>query len=109
MEIVYMLRSLIIATTILALGGTPLSAAAPKPSATAKSDWPTYNNGYDGQRFAPVDSITPANVGSLKRACEARLGDDGAFHSGLIVIDHTLYVATAHTTVALDSSNCAIR
>jgi len=71
--------------------------------------WPTYNNAYDGQRFSPASSITPENVGTLKRACEAHLGDAGSFHSGLIVIGRTLYVATAHTTVALDAANCSIR
>src|SRR5262245_48379320 len=71
--------------------------------------WPTYNNGYDGQRYSPATQITPANVGSLERVCEAQLGDAGSFHAGPIVIDDTLYITTAHTTVALDATNCAIR
>ena len=33
----------------------------------------------------------------------------GASIPGLIVIDRTLYVTTAHTTVALDAANCSIR
>lgn len=70
--------------------------------------WPTYNNGYDGQRFASAKQITPANVATLKRVCEAHLGDAGAFHSGPIVIGNVIYVTTAHTTVALDAMNCAI-
>jgi len=71
--------------------------------------WPTYNNAYDGQRFSAAQSITPENVGTLKRVCEARLGDSGSFHSGPIVIGDTLYVTTTHTTVALDPTSCAIR
>ena len=71
--------------------------------------WPTYNNAYDGQRYSPARGITPQNVSSLKRVCEARLGDPGAFHSGLIVVGDSLYVTTAHTTVALDPGSCAIR
>lgn len=82
----------------------PLFAEAAPPG-----PWPAYNNGYDGQRFSPAKSITPENVGTLKRACEVDLGDAGSFHSGLVVIDRTLYVTTAHTTVALDATNCAIR
>jgi alcohol dehydrogenase (cytochrome c) len=71
--------------------------------------WPTYNNAYDGQRFSAAQSITPENVTTLKRVCEAHLGDPGAFHSGLVVIGDMLYVTTVHTTVALDPTNCAIR
>jgi len=78
-------------------------------SAAQIGPWPTYNNGYDGQRFSPAKQITPGNVGTLKRACEAHLGDAGTFHSGLLVIGRTLYVTTAHTTVALDAANCTIR
>jgi hypothetical protein len=51
---------------------------------------PTYNNGYDGQRFSAAAQITPANVGTLKRVCEAHLGDVGTYHSGPLVIDDTL-------------------
>jgi len=71
--------------------------------------WMTYNGTYDSQRFSPARQITPANVGTLKRACEAHLGDDGPFHAGILVIGKTLYITTAHTTVALDATNCAIR
>ena len=76
---------------------------------TPAGPWPAYNNNYEGQRFSPAKGITPENAGSLKRVCEARLGDPGSFHSGLIVIDRALYVTTAHTTVALDAANCSIR
>ena len=93
-----------------------LMAAVQSPCSLAQADgaslpgpWPTYNNGYDGQRFSPARSITPANVGTLKRVCEANLGDAGSFHSGLVVIDRTLYVTTAHTTVAIDAADCSIR
>jgi alcohol dehydrogenase (cytochrome c) len=71
--------------------------------------WPTYNNGYDGQRFSPAKQITPANVATLKRTCEAHLGDVGSFQSGPLVIGSSIYVTTSHTTVALDATTCAIR
>lgn len=81
-------------------------------SATAESpqaDWPAYNNTYDSQRFSPLTQITPANAADLKPACQIALGDDGLFQSGLIESDRTLYVTTAHTTVALDPSTCVER
>jgi PQQ-dependent dehydrogenase (methanol/ethanol family) len=92
-----------------------LSSAARVPcmakddNRTLPGPWPTYNNAYDGRRFSQARSITPENVGTLKRVCEARLGDPGSFHSGLIVVEDTLYVTTPHTTVALDPANCSIR
>ena len=92
-----------------------LIAVLPRPSTAANEtqaeavQWPTYNNGYNGQRFSSAAKITAANVNTLKRVCEANLGDAGSFHSGPIVIQDMLYVTTAHSTVALDPKNCAIK
>src|SRR5262249_2119712 len=86
----------------------PFSLAA-GPAQTTPGPWPTYNNDYDGRRFSPAKQITRANVATLKRVWEAQLGDAGSFHSGPIVIGTTIYVTTAHTTVALDATNCTIR
>ncbi len=72
-------------------------------------EWRGYNNAFDSQRYSPLAQITPSNVASLQQICGIRLGDDGAFESGLVMIGATLYVTTAHTTVALDPTNCAQR
>jgi alcohol dehydrogenase (cytochrome c) len=85
------------------------ASAASRGSVGSVGPWPTYNNGYDGRRFSPAAQITAANVNTLKRTCEAHLGDSGTFHSGPIVINDTLYVTTAHSTVALNPGNCAIK
>lgn len=95
------------ATALLLACSHPVSLAA--KDAPSPGPWLTYNRGYDGDRFSAESEITPANVGSLKRACEAHLGDAGSFHSGLLLIGDMLYVTTAHTTVALDPTKCAIR
>jgi alcohol dehydrogenase (cytochrome c) len=87
----------------------PESSTAGNKGPPSAGPWATYNNGYDGQRFAPAAQVTAANVATLKTVCESHLGDAGPFHSGLIVIGDTLYVTTGHTTVALDPTNCAIR
>src|SRR5690606_33493387 len=43
-----------------------LLAAAPCALfAATTGDWPTYGHDKGGQRFSPLDQITPANVGSL--------------------------------------------
>jgi alcohol dehydrogenase (cytochrome c) len=83
--------------------------AATSAAQALAGPWPTYNNGYEGQRFSPAKQITPANVATLKRTCEAHLGDVGSFQSGPLVIGSAIYVTTSHTTVALDATTCAIR
>jgi glucose dehydrogenase len=107
----------------LLLAGTVTLAPALQAACTAHGDqdgssrsqhessgpWPTYNNAYDGQRFPAAKNITPDNVATLKRVCEARLGDPGASRSGLLVIGDTLYVSTVHTPVVLDPTSCAVR
>jgi PQQ-dependent dehydrogenase (methanol/ethanol family) len=95
-----------LSAAMLALAVT-VSRGAPGEGSADR--WPTYNNDYDGDRFSAAAKFTPANVGSLKRVCELELGDAGSFHAGPILIDDTLYIDTAHTTVALDPRSCAIR
>lgn len=77
--------------------------------AAPSSEWPTYNNSYNGQRFSQAAQITRDNAKSLNEVCEAKLGDAGSFHSGLVLVRDILYVTTAHTTVALDARDCSIR
>jgi len=67
-----------------------------------------YNRGYDGQRFSPLDQITAVNVAGLEPVCEVKLGEDGTFQSGPIVIGDTLVVTTAHTTTAVNAANCTL-
>jgi len=101
------LPGLLVAAVLVSAFQSPCMAK--DQHSTLPGPWPTYNNAYDGQRYSPAKKITPENVVTLKRVCEAHLGDAGSFHSGLIVIGRTLYVATAHTTIALDAANCSIR
>jgi alcohol dehydrogenase (cytochrome c) len=88
-----------------------VGAANTKAPATAalSADWPSYSNGLDGQRFSPLTQITPDNAASLKKVCSLRLGDDGPFQTGPLVVADTMFVTTSHTTVALDAANCDMR
>ena len=63
----------VVVATLIAVLPRP-STAANETHATAVQ-WPTYNNGYNGQRFSSATKITAANVNTLKRVCEANLGD----------------------------------
>ena len=46
-----------------------LAAAAMAQQATPGSEWLTYNNGLDGQRFSPLKQIAAGNVQRLAQAC----------------------------------------
>lgn len=86
-------------------GGTTIatSSAAPVPDA----GWPAYNNDPGSQRYSTLAQITTQNAAQLKPVCEIRMGEEGAFESGIVVIGDTMYVTTPHTTAALNATSCA--
>jgi alcohol dehydrogenase (cytochrome c) len=91
---------------LLVAGGTACRTSEQKPAADA--GWRGYNRGYDGQRYADVDQITAANVATLAPVCEVKLGEEGPFQAGPLVLGDTLIVTTARTTAALNATNCAL-
>lgn len=97
-------------TIVSALGlvGACTSAVPPLPAPVAdgRSDWPTYNRTLDGQRYSPLAEITPANVAGLRSVCELGLGEEGAFQAGPLVVGDTMFLTTAHTTVAMNATTC---
>lgn len=85
-----------------------LAAALTLPFALhAQQDWPSYNRTLNGQRFAPQTQITPANVAKLAELCRYDLKATGGFQTGPIVIAGTMYLTTAHDTIAIDANTCA--
>ena len=90
----------------LALGFCGLPAQAKDP---ADTDWPVYNHNYDGQRYSALTEINAGNVQSLAPVCSLKIVDAGAFQSGPLVVNGTIYVTAATTTVALDATNCTER
>lgn len=85
-----------------------MSSAAVLVCAAAAADWPTYNNGYDSQRYSPLDQINTANVGRLRRVCDLTLGENASFQTGPLVIGNVMYLTTPHTTVAMDAATCKV-
>jgi alcohol dehydrogenase (cytochrome c) len=73
------------------------------------TEWPSYNNGYDSQRYSTLNGINAGNVKSLVQVCSLKIADAGAFQAGPLVIDGIIYVTAATTTVALDARTCAER
>ena len=87
----------------LAVGTAAAQEAAPG------SQWLSYNNQLDGQRFSPLKEITPDNVAQLGEVCRIQIDGPTSMHSGLIVADGVIYTATGRETVAIDATTCALR
>ncbi|PYP44787.1 MAG: hypothetical protein DMD42_07180, partial [Gemmatimonadetes bacterium] len=66
--------------------------------------WAMYNMSYDGVRSSPLSEINVGNVKNLRPVCRAKLGEEGSFTAGPVVVGDTLFVTTPHTTVALDAT-----
>ncbi len=79
---------------------------APAPSDT---NWTSYNENVNGQRFVNLNQVTPANAGQLGEVCRLKVDETGAFHTGILEIDGVLYFTTATDTLAVDATNCKVR
>ncbi len=89
--------------------------ATPGPQ-TEDNDWHFYGRNAAGQRFSPLEQLTPANVSQLKPAWEYHTGDvlrEGEDKAGRefnfevtpIKVNNTLYICTPHRQViALDAT-----
>src|ERR1700739_4293538 len=73
------------------------------------SQWPSINNHLDGQRFSPLEEITPENAAQLREVCRVQIDGPTTFHAGLIVVDGVIYTNTGLQTVAGDATTCALR
>ena len=71
--------------------------------------WGGYNKAPDGQRFATLTQIDTRNVARLKPVCELKLGQEGPFQTGPVVVGDTMFLTTSHTTVAMNAATCAVR
>jgi alcohol dehydrogenase (cytochrome c) len=70
--------------------------------------WSMYNGGYAGQRHADLDVISRDNAHSLAPVCSTVVGETGSFQTGPLVYGDTVFITTAHATLALDATTCAI-
>lgn len=113
---------LVAAATALALGtllagcgggGSTTGGASPAASAVATpaeiaADWPTYNGDLLGTRYSTLTQITPQNAAKLRRICSVPLGEQGALQAEPVVLAGTIYVPTAHETLAIDGKTCKV-
>jgi quinoprotein glucose dehydrogenase len=90
------------------------------PIHAASFEWTAYGGDGQGQRYAPLAEITPANVGDLEVAWDfrtgelgegfARAGDALTFEATPLLVGDTLYFSTATGKVfALDAAHGTLR
>jgi len=93
------------------------AAAANGPQAVPGDEWHAYGRTGFGQRYSPLDRITPANAGSLAVAWDFQTGDtrgrpgdpeETTFEVTPLKIGNRLFLCTPHQSViALDATTGA--
>jgi glucose dehydrogenase len=92
-------------TTCALIAALPSGAQESTPG----SQWLSFNNRLDGQRFSPLKEITPVNASQLGEVCRVQIDGPTTFHAGLVVVDGVIYTNTGRETVAIDAATCAVR
>lgn len=81
-------------------------------------DWRAYGRSQGGDRFSPLDQITPANVDKLKVAWQIHTGDevrpndpkDATFEDTPLAVNGTVYLCSTHQKViAVDGATGHVR
>ncbi len=72
--------------------------------AQARTDWPVYNGGADGDHYSQLKQIDRSNVHLLTQAWTFDTGEKGGLQTNPLVIGRTLYAFTPSTkVVAIDA------
>ena len=101
------------------LRGELPTARTPQPAQSSQSniadgDWHAYGRTGFGQRYSPLDRITPENAGRLEPVWTYHTGDrrgegdpvETTYEVTPLKIDNTLYLCTPHHwVIALDADN----
>ena len=73
------------------------------------SNWLSYNNNINGQRYIALNQINRENAKDLGQVCSLKVDQIGAFHTSILHIDGLLYFTTATDTIAVDSATCKLK
>jgi quinoprotein glucose dehydrogenase len=94
-------------------GRLPLRDVPQAASPLPPGEWHAYGRDGFGQRFSPLDQITPQNVGRLELAWQYHTGDlrrpddppETTYEVTPLMVDDTLYLCTPHhLVIALDAA-----
>src|SRR5579862_8472582 len=90
--------------------GTPPSDASPQDASgkPAIGDWVYVDHDLAGTRYSHLKQITTKNVSQLVKACAYSFPDKEPSQTAPIVSAGTMYLTTAHYTVALDGADCHV-
>ncbi|MBX9605904.1 MAG: PQQ-binding-like beta-propeller repeat protein [Gammaproteobacteria bacterium] len=95
-----------LAMTALVVGIGASASAQQAVSIPENTNWTSYNENVNGQRYVPLNQITRDNAAELGEVCRLKVEDVGAFHTGILEIDGVLYFTTSTDTLAVDATNC---
>ncbi|ROQ30011.1 glucose/quinate/shikimate family membrane-bound PQQ-dependent dehydrogenase [Gallaecimonas pentaromativorans] len=93
---------------------TEIKVAAPNLGDAPADGWQAYGRSNMGQRYSPLDQITPANVSNLELAWQYQTGDkkgpgdvgETTYEATPLKLGNTLYLCTPHNwLVALDADS----
>lgn len=90
---------------LLLLAATQAAAQSATPENT---NWLSYNNNVNGQRWVALDGIDTANAAQLGEVCRLKVEDIGSFHTSILHVNGLLYFTTASDTLAVDSKTCEV-
>ena len=94
----------------IALAGVAMAAPVDDSrlvgDAAKHSDWVTYGNGYDNQRFSGLDQINRESVAKLMPRWIYQTGISASFQTSPLVADGVMYVTTPRNhVVALNATS----
>jgi alcohol dehydrogenase (cytochrome c) len=89
--------------------GAAFASSVGAASGEGADNWPSYNRTLAGDRFSPLAELTSENVARLKQICSYRLPEVGAFQTGPLAIDGTLYFTTDEGSYAIDAASCRLK
>ena len=69
-------------------------------------NWLTHTRDYAGTRYSPLSQVNVSNAANLRPACLFQVAEPGAFQTGPVVYNGTMYLTTLTATIALDAATC---
>jgi alcohol dehydrogenase (cytochrome c) len=113
MTVSYRIWTRVLAAILVALAfglGASQVLASPESAATDSSggDWVYVDHDLAGTRHSPLKQITTENVSRLVKVCAYSFPDKEPSQTAPIVSAGSMYLTTAHYTVAIDGADCHV-